>query len=117
MSCETTRMVRRALSARQQIEDVALHPLVDVGGGLVQDQDARLADQGAGEQDPLQLTAGECADAPPRQVQGLHLRQRRARRRSVRRPVPAERRPQAPGAPSGPPAPPRSGKSRGKVGY
>ncbi len=59
----------------EQVKDVALQALVDVGRGLVQDEDAGLAGQGAGEQDPLQLPPREAADAAAGQVQGLHLGQ------------------------------------------
>jgi hypothetical protein len=47
----------------QQVEHVGARPRVEVPGGLVGEDDRRLGDQGAGNRDPLLLTAGELGGA------------------------------------------------------
>ena len=59
----------------QQVQDLALHGLVDVGGRLVEQQDTWLADERTGEQHPLQLAARETPDLACRDVAGLDLGQ------------------------------------------
>ena len=49
--------------AQQGIE-VRLEPFIDIGIGLVQDQQLRTGDNGASQEHPLQLTAGQLPDRP-----------------------------------------------------
>ena len=48
----------RGLQRTQALGNEALGLGVEVGGHLVQNQDARLANESAGERDPLPLTTG-----------------------------------------------------------
>ena len=50
-----TTAVRPASSAVERVLDQRLGDRVDVGGGLVQDQDARVGQHGAGDADQLAL--------------------------------------------------------------
>ncbi len=43
----------------QRFEDQLFRSRVQAGAGLVQDQDRRIADDGAGDGDPLPLAAGK----------------------------------------------------------
>ena len=54
-----TKVVRPAIASRRPGLDRRLGGRVDRGGGVVEDQDARVGEQGAGDRDPLALAAGE----------------------------------------------------------
>ena len=53
------KVVRPAIASRRPGLDRRLGGRVDRGGGVVEDQDARVGEQGAGDRHPLALAAGE----------------------------------------------------------
>ncbi len=57
--CAITIAVRPGEQAAQARLDASLGVQVHVGGGLVQHEDARVGDQGAGEREQLALTGGQ----------------------------------------------------------
>ena len=99
------KVVRPAIASLQAGLDRRLGGRVDRGGGVVEDQDPRVGEQGAGDRDPLALAAGEGQAAladpglvavgqladeavglgPPRRRFDLLQRRLRARRRRCSR--------------------------------
>ena len=60
----------------QQVEDLGLHRDVQRGDRLVADQQLRFAHQGAGDADPLALTAGELVRFAPVVLLGIEADRR-----------------------------------------
>lgn len=56
------------LVALEQIVEVALRQEIDTGGGLVEQHDRRPPNQGAGQEDALQFTAGEAGQGAVEQM-------------------------------------------------
>ena len=59
----------------QQLQDRRLMPHVQVGGGLVQQQEGCLLGQSPSDHHPLSLAAGELPDPPVGQLRGIRLLQ------------------------------------------
>src|SRR4051812_30554976 len=49
---------------QEQVQDLRLHGDVERGGGLVEEQDLRLDDEGTGDRDPLALSSGKLVRIP-----------------------------------------------------